>query len=431
MTARLSGHNLIHSTGGTVAMSDANGISIRVEELRAGICQFDVYDQDKILLLRSGTTLSDVQIAAIRERGITHVILHPSDAKTVAGSNPSAKTDRSHDPRKVPLNVGPEKRIDRTNEPYSPERSLRFSQAISGMVDTLENLGKQIDQLTNSDVNKIKRIPYDLAELVREDADQVIATTLGPQAASGLSTRCSQMCVLSINTGLELELSDEELTNLGLAALLHDLGLHFLPAAIADPSVSLTAEEAWEYRRHPSLIADALKYQPEIPVPVRLLVRQVHERPDGSGYPDRLRKSRIHPLARILNAVDSYLTLTQAGPGRPPIVPHDAVCFMLLQGKEGIFDSDVLRAFIGQLCLFPIGSSVQLDNGERATVVRRDGPHYANPIVHIDNTPDEATISLRNSGRSIIKPIPNIARKEMRVPPELAEAMTISMLEPA
>lgn len=412
-------------------MSDENGISIGVDELRAGVCKFDVFDQDKVLLLKSGAMLGEAQIAAIRERGISHVVLHPSDVRAVARGRASANAVRPRDPKKDHAGEKKDQRQERTTEPYSPERSLRFGKAISGMVNTLEKLGNRIDQITNSDVNELARIPHDLAELVMEDADQVIATTLGSEAVSGLSARCSQMCVLSINTGLEMGLSEEDLANLGLAALLHDLGLCFLPQSISDPTVSLSAEDAWEYRRHPSLIADALKSFPDIPGPVKLLVRQVHERPDGSGYPDRLRKSRIHPLARILNTVDSYLMLTQAGPGRPPIVPHDAICFMLLQGKEGMFEADVLRAFLSQLCLFPIGSSVQLDNGERATVIRRDGPHYADPIVHIDNTSEASTIPLRNSKRSIVRPIPNIARKEMRVPPELAEAMTISMLDPA
>lgn len=411
-------------------MSEENGISIGVDELRAGVCQFDVYDRDKVLLLKSGEILCDVQIATIRERGISHVILHASDSRTFNGRRKPESDSGPSEPSEAHDGNEKRQRQERTTEPYSPERSLRFGKAISGMVNTLERLGSRIDQITNSDVNELKRIPYDLAELVSEDADQVIATTLGAEAMGRLSTRCSQMCVLSINTGLEMGLTEDELANLGLAALLHDLGLCLLPQPISDPSVSLTAEEAWEYRRHPSLIADALRSFPEIPGLVRILVRQVHERPDGSGYPDQLRRSRIHPLARILNTVDSYLMLTQAGPGRPPIVPHDAICFMLLQGKEGMFDPHVLRAFISQLCLFPIGSSVQLDNGEHAKVIRRDGPHYAHPIIHVDNTSETSTIRLRNSERSIARPIRNVARKEMRVPPELAETLTLSMLEP-
>jgi len=113
-----------------------------------------------------------------------------------------------------------------------------------------------------------------------------------------------------------------------------------------------------------------------VPDEICVIVNQVHERVDGSGYPRGLHINLIHPLARVLNVVDTYLSLIDPGPGRPAILPHDAIGFLLHEGARGRFEALPMQALLTTVTLFPIGSRVELDDGRKATVIRRDGAHY-------------------------------------------------------
>ena len=76
---------------------------------------------------------------------------------------------------------------------------------------------------------------------------------------------------------------------------------------------------------------------------------------------------------------------------------------VLVEARRGVFDSDALQAFVNQLTLFPIGSEVELNNGERATVIRRDAGHYAFPIVRSKGS-NPRHIALREADVSISRP---------------------------
>jgi HD-GYP domain-containing protein (c-di-GMP phosphodiesterase class II) len=239
------------------------------------------------------------------------------------------------------------------------------------------------------------------------------------------------MSLLAINTGIELGLSDKEVIQLGTAGLLHDLGLYLMPSHFRDPTAELTANEVWEYRRHPSLVMNAFAKLSIVSDEVRVIANQVHERRDGSGYPRGLHANLIHPLANVLAIVDSYLTLIQPGAGRPAVVPHDAIGYLLFEVGRGLFDAATMRAFLTQIAYFPIGSQVELDNGQRATVIRRDGDHYATPIVRVDGAHATGSLALRRSERNIARPVVDEPGHQMRITKSMMPTLSMDMFQPA
>ena len=144
----------------------------------------------------------------------------------------------------------------------------------------------------------------------------------------------------------------------------------------------LQPEEFAEIAKHPIISADLLyKSMKQVPLNVRMVVYQMHERCDGSGYPRGWTGDRIHPLAKIGAVADSYVALVSQRPHRPAMLPYHAMVKMLQDVKAGLFDSTAVRGLLNTVALFPIGSFVGMEGGQVGRVIRANGPAYDKPIV--------------------------------------------------
>lgn len=402
-------------------MTDSEKVRIPIDEIAIGVpCQFDVHDDLGSLFLMAGHAITENLKNSLIGNGSSYLEVHPSDAKSLwihVGKDPLAATrgdaDDGYD-RKGGVKVR-----NRDSEVYCPKRAKEFQAKLSGSIEQLSDLGKRIDHLNRNDIESACGIPPTLLSMLLDDGDQAVSTLeLGgdhPLAGGAgidnqsdpLARRCAQMSMLAMNTGIEMGLDEQKLILLGQAGLLHDFGLFQMEPRLRDPTETLADPEQQTYRRHPHKTQDLLNRFMAASDATRIIVGQVHEVPDGSGYPNGLSANAIHPLAKVLSVVDGYLSLVEPGPNRLPLHPHDALAVLLYEGSRGRFDAKSLKAFLMQITLFPIGSTVQLNDATRATVVRRDGKHYASPWVRIDDG-DQLT-STRTSGRSIVSPIRNPA----------------------
>ena len=112
--------------------------------------------------------------------------------------------------------------------------------------------------------------------------------------------------------------SAEDLSALDRGGYLHDIGKIGIPDALLLKPSGLTAEEFEMMKQH-TVIGDRLCGELRSLRLVRKIVRQHHERLDGSGYPDGLRGDEISVLAQIVSTVDLYDAVTSARPYRPAL----------------------------------------------------------------------------------------------------------------
>jgi HD-GYP domain-containing protein (c-di-GMP phosphodiesterase class II) len=407
---------------------------VSLDDLCLGaICKFDIHDQQGLLLLGKGRPLTQSILDQVLNRGVSFLEVHPNDVAALTGGtatqNEGKRPQRKQSERSHKSLFS--KRVDRSREAYSPVRAERFAKQLAAAACVLAQIGEQIQSLTQPVVSGLCDIPAHMTDMLLEDADQSIFAVGESEDQRLLPQRCARMSLLAINTGIEMKLSDNEVIQLGTAALLHDLGLYLMPAHFRDPTIELTANEVWEYKRHSSLVVNAFAKLSIVSDEVRVIANQVHERLDGSGYPRGLRANLIHPLASVLGIVDSYLTLIQPGPDRPAVVPHDAIGYLLFEVGRGLFDTTVMRAFLKQIGFFPIGSKVELDNGQRATVIRRDGDHYTTPIVRIDGVHATDPLPLRESARHIARPVVDDPGRQMRITKSMMPKLSMDMFQPA
>jgi putative nucleotidyltransferase with HDIG domain len=139
-------------------------------------------------------------------------------------------------------------------------------------------------------------------------------------------------------------LRGDALEHIAQGALLHDIGKIAVPDSILRKPGKLSEEEWVTMRRHPDTGFQMLKAI-HVPDAIAAVVRQHHERYDGTGYPLGLRGADITVGARIFSAVDFYDALSSDRPYRKAM-PLDQVLDQLRQGSGRHFDPAVLEAFL-------------------------------------------------------------------------------------
>lgn len=184
--------------------------------------------------------------------------------------------------------------------------------------------------------------------------------------------------IYALKIGLRLDYAQDHLEELGLAALLHDVGMFTIPDSILHKPESLTDEETCEVRKHPEISRDILApWGAEMPCLARVAYEH-HEREDGSGYPCGLRGEQISEYAKITGLASTYEAMTHDRPHRRCVSVRE-----LIDTKNRSFSPRVMRAFLEQISLYPIGSFVKLNNRTVGKVIRTHDGQPLRPVVNI------------------------------------------------
>jgi putative nucleotidyltransferase with HDIG domain len=159
----------------------------------------------------------------------------------------------------------------------------------------------------------------------------------------GTFQHCLLVTGVAVAFGLDVGFSGGDVSRLGMAATLHDIGKARIPLSILDKPGRLDPEEEEIIRRHPAIGYDLLKGVRGINPEILDGVRHHHEYLDGSGYPDGLSGSQISDLVRLLTISDIFAALVESRPYKPPMPRPDA--YQILCGMEGKLEGALLRAF--------------------------------------------------------------------------------------
>ena len=177
------------------------------------------------------------------------------------------------------------------------------------------------------------------------------------------------VAVLSMVIGTTLSLSHKEMFNLGLAALLHDIGKIFVNKEVLNKPRKLDANEMKIMEKHSYLGYEYLKSRYEFSVSTYIGVLDHHERYDGTGYPNNKKGKDISLFGRIINVADVYDALTSERPYRSGLLPSEAMEY-IMGGSGRHFDPEIVEVFIRKIAPYPLGTCIRLSNGYEGIVVK-------------------------------------------------------------
>lgn len=200
--------------------------------------------------------------------------------------------------------------------------------------------------------------------------------------------------VLSLLLGKALHIEGQELHELGVAALLHDLGKSSLPLHVAEPHSLLMPADRRRYESH---VAESVVLARKMGWPgnVLLAIAQHHEMMDGSGFPQQLCGKDLSRAGQVLALVNHYDRMCNPLHGADALTPHEALSVIFAQHKPK-FDAVVLGAFIRMMGVYPPGSVVQLVNDRYALVISVNSSRPLRPrvLVHDPRVPSDQALIL-------------------------------------
>lgn len=272
----------------------------------------------------------------------------PSSGPGSATSAP-VPTHYIHD---VPLREEQQKVLGIYREARSITKSMLNGIRLSGSIDTA-----QAKATVNDCVNSILRNPDALMWMakIRDESEYT-------------AEHCLNVCILAVAFGRHLGMDENELQNLGLCGLLHDVGKMRVPPEILHKPARLTPKEMRMMMAHTvhgrNLLLSAKGiYQGAIDV-----AYSHHERLDGTGYPRKLPGHGISRFSRIIAIVDAYDAMTVDRCYSSAKTSTEALK-ILYKARGSHFDDELVLQFIKSVGLYPPGSIVELYSGHVGVVV--------------------------------------------------------------
>jgi putative nucleotidyltransferase with HDIG domain len=198
--------------------------------------------------------------------------------------------------------------------------------------------------------------------------------------------------ILSAALGMALGYNNNDIRELGIGAMLHDIGKTKIPIDILNKPGKLTEEEFQIMKKHSEYGYDILKHEPGISLRTAHIAFQHHERYNGTGYPRQIINSDQHEFAKIVAITDVYDALISNRIYRTSYLPHEAF-EMILGGGNYHFDHNIIKAFSENISIYPIGITVKLNTGELAVVSNIDANYPQRPTVRIISAPNGDNIS--------------------------------------
>lgn len=203
------------------------------------------------------------------------------------------------------------------------------------------------------------------------------------------------VAILSCKLGNELKMKPREVVDLGVAALVHDLGMALLDPSLFTHDRRFSEEERKSVENHPTIAYDFLaKVRSEFPWLARVVLEE-HKKENGKGYPSDL-SGELHPYSKIIGICDTFEALTHRRFHRKAFHPADAMR-IILQGRGVDYATSVVKGMVEAFSLYPVGSFVCLNNEKVAKVVESISGNPLRPNVRLVGGDPHATSIIRLS----------------------------------
>lgn len=231
------------------------------------------------------------------------------------------------------------------------------------------------------DLKRAKRVVQTMVDMLLEEEFSLLGLTTLREYDNYTFFHSVNVCILAIAVGKRLGLDRKRLSELGVAALLHDIGKTEISTNLIRKPGKFDRTEWETMKTHPALavrVLVRLKGFSDLALKSIVASFEHHLGYDMSGYPPLLKPRVPHLFSRIVTIADCFDAMTTQRVYSEGAKPRDkAISFMLSQAGR-LFDPIILKHFVNLIGVFPIGCPVRLDTGQLA-VVMATHPGTADP----------------------------------------------------
>lgn len=232
----------------------------------------------------------------------------------------------------------------------------------------------------NKNLEELSRTADNIISTILEE-EQIIERVFDiKQRNADIYEHSISTCSLAILTALKMEVPVDSIHDIGVACLLHDIGLRYQTNDFSNKELEEMSEyELSEYKKHPVYGYTILKDENWLSHISKDIILFHHERINGSGYP--LKMKDISLECRIVNVCDAFDEMI-CGIGCKRIRVHEAIEYLRFY-RDKKFDANVVDVFLKFMAVYPVGTRVLTNEGEIGIVVGQNKDFQDRPILRI------------------------------------------------
>jgi HD-GYP domain-containing protein (c-di-GMP phosphodiesterase class II) len=195
-------------------------------------------------------------------------------------------------------------------------------------------------------------------------------------------THSVSVCALMLAFGRYLGYDAKLLREVGIGAMLHDIGKVKVPMALLNKEGALSDDEIRQVREHVTYSRVMLEETPGIADTSILVAAQHHERIDGRGYPAGLKNDEISEYGQAAAIIDVYDAMTSHRCYKRRVPPTE-VLRKLFEWSRFYFNAELVQKFVRCIGIYPIGSLVYLESGLIAVVINHGVTNLLYPVIRV------------------------------------------------
>ncbi len=362
-------------------------VDVPVEQLCIGLyVHLDMSWLEHSFALNSFKIKSQDEITAIRHLGLKTIRVSPakSDNRPLP---PPPKTAEVAVPEPV-MTLSPEELALIAEKKSRVERLIRERNAIAQCekqllkaANTLKNITRNLFSRPQESVREAEQLVQQMLDSLLVDKDIAIHLMNDKIVGEEAYYHSLNVAVLTMMLAKELAFSEDDIRQLGMGCMFHDIGKIEIPDRIVNKSFALTKAEQNLLQMH-SHYGQQIGEKLNLPKGVIDIIAQHHEMADGSGYPQQLKAERISPLARIVAITNTYDNLCNKPNPADSLSPYEAMSYMFANQRKQ-FDAAALNLFIRCMGVYPPGTIVKLSDGTLGMVVAVNSGKPLRPSVLI------------------------------------------------
>lgn len=237
-------------------------------------------------------------------------------------------------------------------------------------------LGNQIE------LEKVQQVIPKMTESIFSNKDALLGLSRIKSMDEYLFLHSVSVCVLMISFSHALGIHRDEINEIGIGALLHDIGKVKVNTNILNKPGRLTEDEFVKMKEHVNIGHILLQETPNIPETALMVAHQHHERYDGSGYPNKLKADKLSLYGQMAAIVDVYDAITSDRCYHKGMESTDALR-KIFEWSKFHFNPELVQHFIRCVGIYPIGTLVRLDDHRLAVVTEYGKGNLTKPTVRV------------------------------------------------
>jgi HD-GYP domain-containing protein (c-di-GMP phosphodiesterase class II) len=330
-------------------------LEIDIELLKPGITfNKPLFDERNSRIASPNSPITKEEIEILKKWGIKKIY---TEGKVTSG----------HDLLKIKKELEKEEKIIVDAEVETQNDKFSLLELYDGWVTIVADILKDLNSGFKFDKQIILRLVDKFVEIIPKNKEKFISIAQSRETEEYLYGHSLNMAIISVIIGSAMKYPVANIKLLAISALLCDIGMLKIPKHIREKTVALNEKDIKLIKTHPTQSYIIIKNSGLFSDIVANVALQLHENHDGSGYPKGISGEHIHDFAKIISIADSFDAMSKKRSFRKEKVPHN-IMKALLKSNGKKFDPKIMRVFLIQMAVYPVGSMVQLETNELGIV---------------------------------------------------------------